>query len=639
MPASTGAKYALLSAALGALLSGAAPSVATAQGACNAACLNKAMDQFLDSMIQDRPGSVAVAANAIVRENTAPVKLGDGVWNVAKAVKGRQDFPDPVSQNIWSFVGVELDSGEVAQMSVRLKLAGGRVTEAETIVNTGNAEGSSYRGGPYLKENVLEPDVLFTAPVPKARQSSREDLIKIANGYFEALGMLDPGAAKFGVRCVRFESGAGGGVTVPNPNGRRGGGPGPAAAAPVGVADPGSPAAAAAAAALAAPHLQDGYFGRYSNCSNGLAGRIGQQTIERRFPVAIPELGIVIGYMFITHRERIPPTDNFINEIFKVVDGKIRQIDAVGWQATAPLRSGYAPDFPHHGIIRGLPAPQIAVAPVPPRAGGPQLVAGMPKPPYPGISEARNLHYGPDPKHVLDILYPTAKSAAKRPVVVFVHGGGWQGGDKRAPGDDIYENVPLWAAKQGMIGVNINYRLANYANAKYLYPSQEQDVAAAVDWVGAEISNYGGDPNRIFLWGHSSGGSIVARYASDPKLYGTDPIAKGIFMLSSPLDMTIDERSPRGGVPYYGKTHEEYVANSALTTLVNSKIPVLLGYSRDETGLVPEHFEVTKKALCDAGRCPDTVLTKGSHQGEMMAVGTDDTLATDALLAFMKKVK
>ena len=56
-----------------------------------------------------------------------------------------------------------------------------------------------------------------------------------------------------------------------------------------------------------------------------------QQTIERRFPVAIPDLGIVVGYMFIMHHERTPPQDNFINEIFKIVDGKIREIDAVGF--------------------------------------------------------------------------------------------------------------------------------------------------------------------------------------------------------------------------------------------------------------------------------------------------------------------
>jgi triacylglycerol lipase len=218
-----------------------------------------------------------------------------------------------------------------------------------------------------------------------------------------------------------------------------------------------------------------------------------------------------------------------------------------------------------------------------------------------------------------------------------VHGGGWAGGDKHAPGDDLYENVVLWAAKQGMVGVNLNYRLADYANSRNLYPTQEQDVAAAVDWVGVNIANYGGDPNRMFMWGHSAGGPAIAGYVSNPAFYGRDPLVKGVFLLSAPLDPTLDEQAGRG-VPYYGKTHEDYLARAALTTLAKSSIPTLIGYSSDETGLVPMQMEEAKKVLCDAGHCPKTVTTKGSHQGEMLAVGGSDTSATDALLALIKSV-
>ncbi len=600
------------------LLLAAQPAAAQS---CNTQCLNKAMDGYLDNLIKRTPAAVPLAPNANLRENVAAVKLGEGVWKSVKSIKARQDFADPVSGQVWSFLGVELTGGEIAQMSERLKVVGGKITEVETIINTGGA-GTPYPGGPFLKENVLEPDVLFTAPVPKARQSSRKELIEIANGYFEALAMLDAGAGKFGVRCVRFESGAGGGVTIPRL-------PTPGASAPI-PPPPGPPRVAPTP-----PPPTDGYLGRYSNCSNGLDGRVGQQTMERRFPVAIPELGIVIGYMFIMHHERTPPADNFINEIFKVVDGKIRQIDAVGWQATAPMRSGYTPDFPYPGVIRGV-AKTVTPFVAPPSKTA-QLTPGMPKAPYPGLGEVRDFQYGPYPQQTLDILYPTAKAAKPRGVVVFVHGGGWQGGDKHAPGDDLYENVALWAAKQGFVAFNINYRLADYANGKNLYPTQEQDISTAIDWIGSHAVNYGGDPNRIFAWGHSAGGSMLASAVSDPKLYGNSPGVKGVFLLSAPLDMTLDEGAGRA-VAYYGKTHEEFVGRSPLTTLAKSKVPVLLGYSSDETGLVPQHAEKAKTALCAAGHCPTTVMTKGSHQGEMMAVGTADTLATDAFLAFMKSV-
>ena len=240
-----------------------------------------------------------------------------------------------------------------------------------------------------------------------------------------------------------------------------------------------------------------------------------------------------------------------------------------------------------------------------------------------------------DPKRQLDLYFPGGRDF---PTVVFVHGGGWRGGDKHAPGDDLYENVALWAARQGMVAVNINYRLADYANNRNLHPTGEQDVAAAVDWVHAHVAHWGGNPQRIFLWGHSAGGSHVAGYASNPAIFGRDPLVKGIFLLSSPLDLTLDfdAGSP---VPYYGATRELAAKNSPLATLKDSRVPVLLGYSSDETGLVPKHFERTRQVLCDAGHCPVTVVTVGSHQGEMQAVGTDDRHATDALLKFMESVR
>ena len=380
---------------------------------------------------------------------------------------------------------------------------------------------------------------------------------------------------------------------------------------------------------------------------------------KRRFPVAIPDVGIVVGYMFIMHHERMPPQDNFINEIFKVEDGKIREIDAVGFQVTAPGRSGYPEDFPDPGILRSAPKEEAQVAQEappqpPPNAaapgdaapgrgrggrgfGGPQVIPGFPKPPYPGVTVVRDLAYGSDLKQRIDILTPTAKAEKLRTVLLFVHGGGWAGGDKHAPGDDLYENVVLWAAKQGMVGVNLNYRLADYANSRNLYPTQEQDLSAAVDWISVNIANYGGDPHRMFMWGHSAGGPAIAGYVSNPAFYGRDPLVKGVFLLSAPLDPTLDEQAGRG-VQYYGKTHEDYVAHAALTTLAKSSIPVLIGYSSDETGLVPMQMDEAKKVLCNAGHCPQTVTTKGSHQGEMLAVGGTDTSATDALLAFIASV-
>src|SRR5205085_3613438 len=125
--------------------------------------------------------------------------------------------------------------------------------------------------------------------------------------------------------------------------------------------------------------------------------------------------------------------------------------------------------------------------------------------------------YGADPKQVLDVY--TADSAPgrrPRPVLLFVHGGGFRGGDKHGP---FYpDNVTLWAARHGMVGINIDYRLA----PQNPYPAAAQDLAAAIGWARANAARYGGDPRRIVLFGHSAGANHVADYLGHRELRGAE---------------------------------------------------------------------------------------------------------------------
>jgi triacylglycerol lipase len=457
----------------------------------------------------------------------------------------------------------------------------GKISEIETV--------SADSDGRRLPHDVI----------PLERRSAREDLIALANGYFEAVGMLDPGAAKLGPNCLLHEA------------------------------------------------------GRTASCATRLANRTGQQTIERRFPVVVPELGVVVGYTFVMHHERTPPQDELIVAVFRIEDSSILEIDAAVRAVPAPGRSGFAGDFPDPGIIRGAPPtplPIVQPTPEPWHFPGywrvrnwldhgtfstPETVS-VPKPPYPGITDVRDIAYGADPMQRLDILAPSARTDKPRTVLVFVHGGAWESGKRRIDGDTLYENVVLWAAQHGMVGVNIDYRLADYQASRNLYPTQEQDVAAAMDWIGDNIANYGGDPNRIFMWGHSAGGSTIAGYASNPMIYGLTPGVKGIFLLSSPLDPTVEERNGQP-IRYFGRTHAEFAAHAPLKTLTKCDVPVLFGYSPQEKELPPE-LEQERRVLCEAGHCPRIVFTKGSHSEEIRAVGTTDRSATDALLAFIASI-
>ena len=125
------------------------------------------------------------------------------------------------------------------------------------------------------------------------------------------------------------------------------------------------------------------------------------------------------------------------------------------------------------------------------------LYAAMfPKDPWPGLTSQLDIAYGADPLQKLDVYAPEGAAGKRLPVLLFVHGGGFTRGDKR--GGFYPQNITEWAAKNGMVGVDINYRLAP-ANP---WPVGVKDLASAIAWTKANIARYGGDPDRIILFGH-----------------------------------------------------------------------------------------------------------------------------------------
>jgi len=111
-----------------------------------------------------------------------------------------------------------------------------------------------------------------------------------------------------------------------------------------------------------------------------------------------------------------------------------------------------------------------------------------------------------DPKlNSLDVF--ASEQGENLPVMVYIHGGGWRRGDKA--------NVSLKPQAfnaAGFVFISVNYRLLPAADV----PTQAQEVAAAIAWVHTHISEYGGDPERIFLMGHSAGAHLVSLVGADP---------------------------------------------------------------------------------------------------------------------------
>ncbi|WBA40925.1 alpha/beta hydrolase [Hymenobacter canadensis] len=112
-------------------------------------------------------------------------------------------------------------------------------------------------------------------------------------------------------------------------------------------------------------------------------------------------------------------------------------------------------------------------------------------------------------RHRLDVYTPKKKATAPYPVVVFIHGGSWDSGNK-----NFYSFIGRRLAKQGVVAVVINYRLAPAVQV----PQMADDCARAVAWTAQHIAEYGGDPQRLFLMGHSAGGGLAALLAADNRL-------------------------------------------------------------------------------------------------------------------------
>lgn len=152
--------------------------------------------------------------------------------------------------------------------------------------------------------------------------------------------------------------------------------------------------------------------------------------------------------------------------------------------------------------------------------------------------------YGSGERNKLNIWVPTGtKKTDKLPVLVFLYGGGWYSGAR-----DDYGFAGRAFAKQGFIVVIPDYRIVPEGH----WPDFLQDSAAAVAWTAAHIGDYGGDPERIALSGHSAGAYNAVMLALDPqwmKAAGSDAsVIRGVAALSGPYDFVPLEKGGRADV-------------------------------------------------------------------------------------------
>ncbi len=256
----------------------------------------------------------------------------------------------------------------------------------------------------------------------------------------------------------------------------------------------------------------------------------------------------------------------------------------------------------------------------------------QPAEPFAGVQIIRDVRYGTAERHRLDVFTP--QGASGRPVLLFMHGGAYVGGDKHLAGSPFYTNIGAWAARNGMVGVNMTYRLAPQAK----WPAAQEDIASAIAWVRANVTAHGGDAKRIYLMGHSAGASHVANYLAHPQFHTKAEGAgvAGAILVSAFYDFD-KLNATQTFFQYHGNDRAQYVARSPLKGLMESKVPMLFAVAQYDTPDFNKQADLLKDAFCKAGRCPRFVMLTGhSHMSEIYSVNTADTGLTQEILALVQ---
>jgi acetyl esterase/lipase len=261
----------------------------------------------------------------------------------------------------------------------------------------------------------------------------------------------------------------------------------------------------------------------------------------------------------------------------------------------------------------------------------------------------------PPSRNSLDVYRPDGSSPADaRPVVVYVHGGGWMRGDKR---NRITDKVNLFTGA-GYVFVSLNYRLSpdppdtSYPPDRIRFPAHPDDVGEAIGWIDRNVAAYGGDPTRILLIGHSAGAHLVSLVSTDPRYvtrHGVEPwqLIGTVALDGDAYDVAdrISEVGPASAPTFLSAfaTPEENALDGTWATAS----PELWADPSD-----PDHLIVTQAAapgrIADAeelavalGMDPTTSVFRApyDHAGINAAVGGDDPAGeTAAILDFYARV-
>jgi len=279
-------------------------------GDCDRACLNGFVDQYMAAVAAHDPSKLPTAANVRYSENNVEMQLGEGLWQTSDGWGSYKVLIDDPEAGQVGFLAVANEDGHLSCFAGRLKVAEKKVTEIEIIAARPDRPSPPAADGiPIGGPEALRDKPLFSEDEPASERVSREKLIQLADGYFDTI-QLNTGKiyTTFDPDCQRMENGS---MTANNPN----------ATNPVAK------------------------MGCQAQLETGLL-KIVTRARDRRFVVDEQKQMVFVATFFdhngTVRRNKLvdgsvrtigPPFDRpfsfVIFEVFKVKNGKIRQIEAV----------------------------------------------------------------------------------------------------------------------------------------------------------------------------------------------------------------------------------------------------------------------------------------------------------------------
>lgn len=255
--------------------------------------------------------------------------------------------------------------------------------------------------------------------------------------------------------------------------------------------------------------------------------------------------------------------------------------------------------------------------------------------PKDGVTVRRDIAYGGHPRQMIDVYLPDNRETS-RAAVLFVHGGAFLDGHRNRS-NEVYSNVTTYFARQGIVGINIGYRLAGDAT----YPGASEDIGRVVQWTHEHANQIGVDPTRIFLMGHSAGAAHAGSYAYDKRLQpaGGAGLA-GLIVVSGRVRAENFPENPNGHkvVTYYGTSDPERLADVSPVSHVDaSSLPTFVAWAEYENPLIDVHCaELVYRLSAAKKRSPPVVWLHGhNHTSSIAHINTAEDKLGRAMLDFI----